>query len=157
MKDQIIQLLRDFAAQIGTTVDKLWSVLIAQANVAVITNALFLLSVVVATIICIVAYKKAAKVAAFYTAKSKERAEARDKEIGKPGWTGWHLYSPFDCLFCNDEKPYSRNGLAVVWVTSLVYAIGAGIGCAVSGVPALITALFNPEYWALSKILGMIK
>lgn len=157
MKDQVIQLLRDLAAQIGTTVDKLWAVMVAQANVSAVMNGLYILSVLFSAILAIIIYQKAKNVARFYTNDSKNRADARARKAGEsPGYYDSNSYSPFDCLFCGDATEYSRNGLAVVWCSAIVYF---GIGLIAVGVDAgskFVTAIVNPEYWALTKILSFI-
>lgn len=72
--EQLTQLLTQLAEKLGTTTEYLWEVLLKQAQVALASNSLFLLMLVIALVGCILAIKSL----------MKERDEDFDKELLLP-------------------------------------------------------------------------
>lgn len=117
--EQIAPLLEKLAAQLGTTADKLWTVLIRQAYVSAIQDLVFSGILIVALILSPRVFR--------WLTKNK-------KEAGQWSGEGWFVGILFFWLF---------SFVAVVIVMLSFYNAS--------------TAIFNPEYWALSEILSTIK
>lgn len=72
--EQLTQLLTQLAEKLGTTSEYLWEVLLTQAQLALVTNSLFLLILIIALVGCILAIKSL----------RKEWGEDFDKELILP-------------------------------------------------------------------------
>lgn len=125
--EEITPLLRELAAQMNTTVEFLWGVLVRQAQV-------YAISYIVDTIIVLVIAYLFASVLNHW----------RRSNVG------------FDFM----EVPTQDEGK---WALYLFLSIVLGI-ITLTGMLAIIftfnnflTALLNPEYWALQQILEYIK
>jgi len=69
--EQLTQLLTQLAEKLGTTSEYLWEVLLKQAQLALVTNSLFLLMLIIILVKCILAIKSL----------MKEWGEDFDKEL----------------------------------------------------------------------------
>lgn len=69
--EQLMQLLAQLAEKLGTTSEFLWETLLKQAQLALVTNSLFLLMLIITLVRCILAIKSL----------MKERGEDFDKEL----------------------------------------------------------------------------
>jgi len=120
-QEQLVPLLRELAEKLGTTVDHLWGVTVAQAS----ANGMFYLCwllLLTTTVIVLFCFSKK-----WY--KKAKGSEGWKREQVSP----YLAYMPFVFLF-------------VIWAIAfpkIVYQ--------------LITAFYNPEYWALQNILNLIQ
>lgn len=114
---ELTELLGALAVKLGTTVDKLWSVLLKQAPISGTVDLVICIALVIASVF----------VFRFVNTKTTE------DEHGEADW--------------------DSDGKCFVWIgTAIFIAIaGALILCSVE---SIASAFFNPEYWALTKILS---
>jgi len=125
MKEEITQMLRELATQLGTTTEFLWGVLIRQAFISGTYNAI--LAVVCIVTICV----GSVKVKETFLTEIKQSLPYAQREKLE----AWQIFTIIT--------------LSIASVISLV------VLAAISG--NMMTALFNPEYWALNKVMGMLK
>jgi hypothetical protein len=119
MKEMTI-LLEKLADKLGTTVEKLWSVLLRQAPISGAVDLILCIILVVASIF----------VFKFVNKKTTG---------GKDGYADWD----------DEGKFFAWAGAAII--------IGINVFLIVCSAESIISAFFNPEYWALSKILSKVK
>ena len=123
MKEEITQMLRELATQLGTTTEFLWGVLIRQAFISGTYNAILV-------VVCIVTITSVKLKETFLTEIKQSLPYAQREKL-----EAWQIFSIIT--------------LSIASVISLV------VLAATSG--NMMTALFNPEYWALNKVMGMLK
>jgi len=122
--ENLAELLKELAVQLGTTSEYLWSVLIAQAHIQVITHIYVTVIVLLTAGILFLVHRKLMK-----PIKEDDRS--------------WNKYDDIEVL-------------APIMGVLGVICLGAVIGVAFGIIPELITAIFNPEYWALQEILKQL-
>jgi hypothetical protein len=124
---EFTELLGQLAEKLGTTVEKLWAVLLKQAPISGIIDL----------VICIGMVAFSVWVFRFVNRKTTVH------EIVDGKWT-------------NKEAEWEDEGAFFSWV-----AVGAifllTIICVASEAENITAAFFNPEYWALTKILSKVK
>lgn len=124
---ELTELLGQLAAKLGTTVEKLWAVLLKQAPISGTIDFL----------ICIGMVIFAAWAFRFVKGKTTKH------EIKEGTWS-------------SKEAEWEDEGAFFSWV-----AVGAiiflTIICVCSEAENITAAFFNPEYWALTKILSKVK
>lgn len=117
--EELTPLLNELAAQLGTTVDFLWGVLVRQAQIFVIIHIVYWILWIISLLI---AYR-----VTLYLCKNLEKID--------------------------DAQYFGKIILnAIPW--AIVFILGFIQLAALSD---FITALLNPEYWALEKVLEFIK
>ncbi len=171
MSEKTEQLLRELAQKLGTTAEHLWGVLIKQAYVdSIIGIIVFTLAALFAWWLWRFAVAKTtvpASVRASYhawrvrrEALSNTETDIRDHPDYQP---------PADVLEWNNKcQPDYPNHRPVaewdgddwrtffVWIGLFILSIILAI-CALVGGSGVMTALLNPEYWALMRILEQIR
>lgn len=119
--EEMVPLLEQLAAQMNTTVEFLWDVLVRQAQVEVAKFIMYLILFILYTI-------GSVKFIRYGIHKGKEEDGDVDAEIR------W-LFST-----------------VLVGILNIIYLVVLFIN-----VGFVVTALLNPEYWALQQILEFIK
>jgi hypothetical protein len=124
---ELTELLGQLAAKLGTSVEKLWAVLLKQAPISGTIDLLICIGMVIFS------------VWAFRFVKDKTAKH----EMVKDHWR-------------SIEAEWEDEGAFLSWV-----AVGAffllTIICVDSEAEIIMAAFFNPEYWALTKILSKVK
>jgi len=123
---ELTELLGQLATKLGTTVDKLWGVLLRQAPI----------SGAVDIILCIVLVIASAWVFRFVQNKTTAPPLSETNKYPSADW--------------------EAEGTVLAWVGAAVFIGVAGLQVFYS-IEGIVTAFLNPEYWALSKILGKVK
>lgn len=124
--DKTAELIKSLASKLGTTADHLWGVLVHQAPITATVDVLTSIAFIVVTVIWMRTVAK----------KTKTPPETVDDRYPRAEW--------------DDDVAVFFSWLSVAILTVL---------CAVFVSVALqeaATALFNPEYWAMSQ-LGIVK
>jgi hypothetical protein len=116
MEQELSNLLKDLATELGTTVEFLWAVLLKQAQVEVILNGILILVTIMACLGSFYYFR--------WLNKKWEDISYNDNDL-------WHI---FISVF-----------LGVFIICLIVFSA--------IGIYSMVTALMNPEYWALDKIL----
>lgn len=111
-EQQVSRILEQLAAQLSTTVERLWGVLIRQAYVE---GAYMLLLILAAILFTIALYR--------------------------------HTKNVWDA----DISEFHEFSILMGWTIAAVGLIGS-----LFGLQAALTALLNPEYWALQQIIKML-
>lgn len=122
---EVKELLEQLAERLGTTVEKLWAVLLKQASINGIVDSLILIGMVIFSI------------AAFRFVKKKTTKLKRTN--GECPTAEWEYEIAFGAWL----------GVAVMFIFTIL--------CIGILAESIVASFFNPEYWALSKILTMVK
>ena len=117
---EMTELLGKLADKLGTTVEKLWSVLLKQAPISGVIDLALCVALVIASIF----------IFRFVQNKTTPQEEER--------------YADWD-----DE------GKFFAWAGTAIFIAIAGVFIMCS-VESIVSAFFNPEYWALTKILSKV-
>lgn len=117
--EQLAPLLEQLAAQLNTTVEFLWGVLLYQAKIQIV---LFIVDIVIFTLFTVGVVK---------LAKYGSRRFAKDNDFDQFGWIVLFIIIGI---------------VEVGWTFGLLFDLNH-----------VITALLNPEYWALQQILEFVK
>ena len=124
---ELTELLGQLAAKLGTTVEKLWAVLLKQAPI----------SGTIDLVICIGMVAFSVWVFRFVNRKTT-------------------VHEIVDGTWKNKEADWDEEGKVFAWI-----AVGAmfllTIICVATEAENITAAFFNPEYWALTKILSKVK
>lgn len=127
MNENQTKLLQELANKIGTTMDKLWQVLLHQAFISAITDIAYILLISIFWRILYVVHKKLSK--PIHQGEYRSTTSLYEES---------DLYPIIMVIF-----------LILISIISLFEFCG--------GIPNIINGLFNPEYWALDKILSSVK
>lgn len=127
MDDKTLQALTLLAEKLSTTTEHLWAVLIRQAY---IDGWLTIASLIVLTILCVVMLRFVIR---------KTTAPGTKDKYGMPLKAEWYEEGAF--------AAWTVAGIASTIVILLV----------IEGLPTAISALINPEYWALKQILAVLQ
>jgi hypothetical protein len=131
MNEEMIVLLRDLAAQLGTTTEYLWAALLRQAPIYAATEIIFAVLVAVGGA---VAYR--------FTRKSLVTREVA-KKYSYSESTEW--------VSRMEEEPWRQPVMMWGWLLVLVGTIGI-----LFNLSNTLAALFNPEYWALRQVMKLL-
>lgn len=124
---ELTELLGQLAAKLGTTVEKLWAVLLKQAP---ISGAIDILICVGMVFFSVWAFR-------FVKGKTTKRKKSDDK-------------------YERAEADWKDEGAFFSWVAvGFIFLVTAICICA--SAEMAVAAFFNPEYWALTKILDKVK
>lgn len=127
MEEKAIQLLEKLATQLGVTVEYLWSILIKQAYIAGIFNATLAGIVFALVILTVIWIISCTKPRLLEDGKKKSKYEE------------WNYDDLAGIIMI------AQGIILTVGLTVFIYLLNSAF-----------TALFNPEYWALNKILQTI-
>lgn len=119
--EKLTSLLEELAIKLNTTTEHLWTVLIYQAKISVITNILWIITMIVLGIVILKLHLK-------FLNKEGKRESIYDRENG---------YIFFIMVI-----------ISVMWFAFSIAAF--------STFGDIISGIFNPEYWALHKILSLL-
>lgn len=124
---ELTDLLQNLAAELGTTVEYLWGVLIVQAKVSAITNIGFVVFTIIFTLILY-------RVHLYF---SKVKVWGDDTKYTKSGYSHY-------------------EGIILVPMGLMVFLNFVLLITSISLIPDIVTTLVNPEYWALEQVLKLI-
>lgn len=124
---ELTELLGQLAAKLGTTVEKLWVVLLKQAP---ISGAVDLAICIGLVILSVWAFR-------FVKGKTTKHKTSDDK-------------------YARIEADWEDEGAFFAWMTVAIIFLITAIHFCISA-EMTVAAFFNPEYWALTKILSSIK
>lgn len=130
MNEKTEQLLEKLAEKLGTTSEYLWQILLNQAKYDAITSFIqmaFMAGFIYATI-------------KIHLWLMKELPKPADSDRWYSKRTGYDKY----------EEP-AIVGMVLAGITSIILLLFF-----LSGFNELIAAVFNPEYWALNRILNAL-
>ena len=122
MKEEIAPLIRELAQELGVATEYLWSVMVSQASVYVLSMLIALIFLVGVMIIVILGIKSRAK---------------KHGSLGK--------------ALGNDNEVPAYVLIIVLFIITVVTFMSIMLT-----IQPFITALLNPEYWALEQILDKI-
>jgi hypothetical protein len=128
------ELLEKLASQLGTTADFLWKTLVAQAHVYAIYWGIQALIVLV-----LVAIYIKSLVGTFKTELSKDSYD-HDRLRNK-----WEKWDGVGCL----------PGMLAIFILTGIPLLGMCIWLIVE-ISRVVTAVVNPNFWALQKLLAML-
>ncbi len=127
MNEKTTKLVEQLAQKLGTTTEYLWSVLIKQAP---IDATLTLFQILLVIIFGIVLYKV------------HKRFLKEDEEIKKP-YFNRNIYETYD--------EYAKYPMFI-----LTIAFAFLIVASIFSIEYVVNGYFNPEYWALNKVLSSL-
>jgi hypothetical protein len=131
MNEQALNILQDLATKLGTTVDLLWSVMVAQATVAIVQWFAYFVVFVIGAIMTRHLFRKGMIV----IGETKP-----DTYYGRPA-------TP---ILKFEEDP------VLTLTAAIIGGITALLGLtALFGIDSVITAALNPQYWALQQIMDI--
>jgi hypothetical protein len=126
MTDQMFQALMALAQKLGTTAEYLFGVLVKQAVISGITNAAIL-------VVWLFVFRKWFSIV---SAKTKRPPASKNDDYRGPR-AEW---DPEDTRY------------VFAWVSIAIMSVATFIMC-VTIIPDVVTAILNPEYFALKQIL----
>jgi hypothetical protein len=129
MNENTQQLLEKLAEKLGTTTEYLWQILLNQAKYDVIISFIQMTFMAVFIIATVKIHFKLAK------------------EIPKDPNDKWSRY---ESLY----DKYEEAAIIPMFFAGIIVIIM--VICFLAGFNDLMSAIFNPEYWALNKILNHI-
>jgi len=150
LEDKIIELLREFAVQLGTTVDKILVVMTKQAIVSTYSYFIGYFTILIAFFVWLYCTHRAKKLGIEMKRKYEDR-EVRDGRVVY--CEKLRAVNMWEVMFDDDNN--SHIGTAVAWVISLVWW-GVGVIVFIATVGDVITRLSNPQYWAITKLMGIV-
>ena len=123
---ELTPFLEQLASKLGTTVEKLWAVLLKQASISGTVNFVLCISLILIAVKC------------FRFVNRKTTVPPKTEENRYP----------------NAQWGEDEAIIAWIGISLLLFVIGLIILLSVDNI---VTAFFNPEYWALKAILGAFK
>lgn len=123
MNDKLQNVLSELAIKLGTSVEHLWKVLVYQAKINVVIDSIWYFLIISIGVILFKLHVR--------FEKKIEHSTTR--------------YSPSSYYEDQEASGYIMGILACVWLVSSVMAFFS--------LGDFISAVFNPEYWALNEIL----
>lgn len=138
--DKIMPVLEKLAKEFNTTTDYLWEIMVRQAMVVFVTDlVLYVLGIIICIIgikITFVLYKRAISIL-----KKKKEGKIKEK---------WE--------FAGDDILDSSYGIAfLVSLTITLFVSLFTIIVILYSLTNTMTALINPEYWALEKLFSVFR
>lgn len=127
MNEETVKLIAHLAEKFGTTAEHLYGVLVQQAAVSAATQVIVTASVCIALGFAIAKVRK-------LTTKVKVESEL------------------CGTTYTNREAPVEDEGAFFLWVGVILLGIFATVAV-VCTLDACVTALFNPEYYALKHFI----
>jgi hypothetical protein len=123
--EKIAELLEKLAVKFGTTVEHLWEVMLRQAPISGVVD--LGIDVILITF-SILAFKFI-------------RGKTATHEFGEEGWTRIEAEWEDEAAF------WAWSGFIMMCIIISVVTLGS--------ITSIVAAFFNPEYWALTKILSL--
>jgi hypothetical protein len=125
---ELTELLGQLAAKLGTTVEKLWTVLLKQAPIGGTVDLVLCIGLVVFSV---------------WFFRFVQGKTTKHEVTTSGGYT-------------RNEAEWENEGAFMAWIGVGVIMLLTVI-CVCSETEMIIAAFFNPEYWALTKILSNVK
>ena len=133
--ENLDKMLSELAAKLNVTVDMLWRTLVRQATIEFIVGTIQWLIVIGLT--------------AFWLIKFIPTLQKKEYKIKEYGEEKIRYWDKWDCW--ENENRHGLHGTVFV-VTAIILSIFLIIGfCSLND---YFASAFNPQYWALKKILG---
>jgi hypothetical protein len=139
--EKLTPLLEKLAQQLGTTATHLWAVLIAQAKIAFVGYIIEIILLCILNYLWIILFRKTLKPYIF-------KIDYNGKEITKTFNTRWNYW-------WEENEGLSWTYGTIFIALGILFVIWDIV--TINSIPLILSSLINPEYWALNKILTLLK
>jgi hypothetical protein len=124
---EFMPFLEQLALKLGTTVEKLWEVLLKQAPISGLIDGIISVGLIIAVIL------------SFKFVQRKTTAPPKTKE-------DYH----------DPKSPWDNEGAIIAWIVFGAFSFFVGLFL-IFAIGNIVTAFLNPNYWALKELSGFFK